>query len=1656
MARTYRAMDRSSGKHVAFKHLLNTVTAEGKTRFIGEFRMLYSLHHPNIPEVYDLVTTGEDLFYTMELAEGRSLDTHFNGPLTQEWLDALLVQVLSALGYLHRQGIIHGDVKPANLIVTDGVIPGLKLIDFGLATLVGEPKALDGTIQYAAPEIIKKEPYDHRSDLYSLGVVLHELLTGINPFDDENVVQVVVHHLQKTVTDIRPAYPFVNEDLRRVVLKLLAKDPAYRYQDVGEIAEDLRWTGKDAFLHEGLYGRGEELATWHDWTSSGISRVITMQGAAGAGRSALLRQLKLDQQLGGRVAVAAEFHRSSGLSNIRRLLKRVGYEVPRSAHPSGYDVEWAWISGDADQWPTATDEHDLILRLVEWVFEVIRTSEALLFLLDNVDGGSETDRRFVSELARRWPRDASRGSVLGVVTGADLPNATTLTVDPFSSEKLPAVVRGLLNSTSLPDDLIEWTLQQTGGNALLIETALREAIHTDALTYVRQQWKWRHEHAPTFARSIRRINEARWQRLSAEERRLVQFISFANRTMKIAWLDRLMAGDPTLTTALPSLERAGLILRREDGFAIAQSDMGELALTYMSPDQVRTIHRQLAGIIGEATPEHEDSLAFHFARCDEPVLAVPYLLRAADHARKQRLHRESLRWLTEAASILASLGRESDLLAVLFQTEELLDRLGERDEQRHVIEKIAELVGKIGLPDDVARYHLRHANMLERTGSYDDAERACDRGLAVAREHAPRWTGPLCRLMGKTHYGRARFDEAHVWYSKALETAAAEGDPSLEMESWNSLGTVFGSLRDFANAEAAFKKALALAEKLEDTETRINGLFNLGLTAEKHGDPAKALDYYKSALPIIRSVHHKKALQKYVQYSALSQLSLRRFEAALDLYHEFHELSVELDDRPSAVRAKVKQALVMDRLGLFDQAVALMNSAAEESIHVANAQDTAIYRLYQAELSLHARQYATVMDPLLASLRHFAPESEWGIQCRHIMLECALETNFVLATEDDVQKLIGDADRWLERLDAFPPSLQIQGNSLLARIELWYNRSEKAVRLSNRAVQMLMSNPTFDQDPQEIWYYHYRILRLTGGARSDQANALQRAYDEIERIESELKKSAHRSAFMAVSIHRLIVTEHHELFAEEREADIRSFRQLYDMAQNINSTLDTDTLFERIMDDAIRHSQADRGLILLGTPDENELEIRVARNMDRESLEDISNISRSIVQEVFRTDRPVVTADANTDDRFRDRKSIVAFQIRSIMCVPLRVRDRLIGAVYLDKRFDTNYFGPHQLRFLESFANLAGLAIDNARLYEKISQEKHSLEKENVGLRTEVQGKYVLHNMVGQSKAMRAVYQLIEAAADNSATVLIEGESGTGKELVARAIHYNGRRRQKPFVAVDCGAMPENLLESELFGYKKGAFTGATHDKIGLFEEADTGTIFLDEITNTSLNFQARLLRVLQEGEIRRVGDNVTRKIDVRVIAATNRPLESMLQDGSFRSDLYYRLNVVPIRLPALRERPEDIPMLVEFLVQKHATPAGQTISAIGRDVMEALSRHTWPGNVRELENILQRMIVFSSSSELTVEDLPPELRPESGTTPRPVGRTMRFEPTATEPPPEQAESLEGLEQRLTAIETDFFRHVLEEVGGNKSKAAEKLGIKRTTLNDRLKKLGLQ
>jgi transcriptional regulator with GAF, ATPase, and Fis domain len=500
-----------------------------------------------------------------------------------------------------------------------------------------------------------------------------------------------------------------------------------------------------------------------------------------------------------------------------------------------------------------------------------------------------------------------------------------------------------------------------------------------------------------------------------------------------------------------------------------------------------------------------------------------------------------------------------------------------------------------------------------------------------------------------------------------------------------------------------------------------------------------------------------------------------------------------------------------------------------------------------------------------------------------------------------------------------------------------------------------------------------------------------------------------------------------DLLLREQPASLhlaRNLSALLKISRVVHAIRDLEELQAQLLDLIFEVIPAGRGAILLAEGTNQEFSCMYARTRHAGQPQ-LVRVSRTIARQVMQENVAILGVDVPASEKLRDVESLAGSDVRSLLCVPLSVFQRMIGCIYLDSTNSVNRFQEDHLQLTAAVAGISAVALDNARRWQW-------LERENQRLASEVRREQTL---VGEGARMKEIFEFLARVAPSDSTVLIEGESGTGKELAARALHRNGRRGGKPFVAINCAAIPETLLESELFGHERGAFTGAAGQKKGRLEVADGGVVFLDEIGELAPALQVKLLRVLQEREFERVGGTTPIKIDVRLIAATNRDLAEAAHKKEFRQDLYYRLAVVKLTMPPLRERREDIPMLARHFIQKDAKRWKVKPKPLSREAMAALVNYEWPGNVRELENAIERALVMGSSDMILLEDLPESLLEQNS----------------------PAEMHEGkYHASVKELKRQLIVDAVEQTAGNYVAAAGILGVHPNYLHRLIRNLGLK
>lgn len=493
---------------------------------------------------------------------------------------------------------------------------------------------------------------------------------------------------------------------------------------------------------------------------------------------------------------------------------------------------------------------------------------------------------------------------------------------------------------------------------------------------------------------------------------------------------------------------------------------------------------------------------------------------------------------------------------------------------------------------------------------------------------------------------------------------------------------------------------------------------------------------------------------------------------------------------------------------------------------------------------------------------------------------------------------------------------------------------------------------------------------------------------------------------------------------------------LYEISNAIHVSLDLRKSLYKVLDLLSEHLGMKRGSITLLNPDTSQIHIEVAHGISSSARsKGRYKLGEGVTGNVIETGRPMAVPKIDDDPLFLDRtgarsridKSKIAF-----LCVPIKEGRRVVGALSVDRVSEGKEPLEENVRLLSIISSIIAQKVS---LLEKINRQKDRLQQENLMLRKELNRKYSFASIIGNSRKMQEVFHLITQVAKSNANVLLLGESGTGKELVANAIHYNSLRSSKPFIKINCAALPSNLVEAELFGYERGAFTGATRQKEGKFELADGGTVFLDEIASLALESQGKLLRVLQEKELERLGGRETIKVNIRLVAAANQNLGSAVDQGSFRDDLFYRLNVYPIYLPSLREREADILLLADYFLEKYASEYGKDIRRISTPAIDALTQYHWPGNVRELENCMERAVLLCEDQVIHSYHLPPTLQ------------------TANETGTHQTQSLEEAVERF---ERELLIDALKTSRGNMRQAAKTLKTTERIFGYKVKKYGIR
>ncbi len=1004
----------------------------------------------------------------------------------------------------------------------------------------------------------------------------------------------------------------------------------------------------------------------------------------------------------------------------------------------------------------------------------------------------------------------------------------------------------------------------------------------------------------------------------------------------------------------------------------------------------------------------------------------------------------------EAAELFQTRGRETSV-----EGKVLLARLSSNQGKwKAALDLLASVGDADAAGETVAAEHcLELARAHLRAGDNASSARDASAGLAKfgsMSQEAPRRVvvavTELWAIGGLAKSFLGEHDRAQEWLERATLLARSLGDARTLSIALGSLAFALQRTGKLEEAQAAYEEALESAQTAGDAGTVATTRLNLATVAKARGDLAKALLHLEAAVDMGRRAGRVATLRQALLNLANLDLYLGRLSRA---HVSIEHLSLERDQLPPQMRAQLLalEAELAMKSGDPARAESLCAACGDAYMTLGRPVDAA----------------EAIIEGALAALARASSSPS-----RDLVV--------------DIEGRVSEAERLLGESDAHRAALLL----VKARLRTRSDDTVAATALFDQAIEAAKASGKRDWLARA--YQARAALLFDEGQRLFARRDREAALGVLEEIALKLPRDL-REVFWDDPLRRSLrdveTSMHVPVQAAQAAAPGLSqdrLARVLEINREIAGTYDLRRLLDRVTDHAIALLSAERGFVILksarvGAP-EGDLSIHASR--DQAGDDPHARFSQSIADRVIKSGEPIVTASARDDSRMQDYVSVHQLMLQSVACVPIRSRSSgTIGALYLETRHRSLQSFSEELPLLVALADQVAIAIDTATLVSENERRAVELQHANAELkqaqarleellghrtaqlhqtrrdlkntRAVLKSHFGYEGLVGTSESMRKVYALVDRIKETDVPVLIIGESGTGKEVVARAIHNASPRAKKPFLGLNCGAIPEHLLESELFGHVRGAFTGADRDRKGLFMEATDGTLLLDEIGEMPQKMQAGLLRVLQEKVVRPVGGSREESVNTRVIAATHRDLGTMVERGQFREDLFYRLNVIQLRVPPLRERIDDIPMLIDHFLGIFAARYSRDRRSVSRAALKMLIAHRWPGNVRQLENALLNAWVLSDGPELEVEDF--ELSDPSGSLMRSAGGAVSVAPGSA---PSSSDAVSTSLDAHKKGERERILQALSASNWNRVKAAELIGMPRRTFYRRLKDYGIQ
>jgi Nif-specific regulatory protein len=1512
-----------------------------------EFKILSQFKHPHIVRVYDYGKTDDGrAFFTLEYIKGQPMHTHFKG-YSKKLLLALL-QVIDGLGMIHEKGFVHSDLKPEHILY-DVEQERTVLIDFGFAGKISEKIEQAGTLGYIAPEVFKGIDIDGRADLYSLGVIIYEIIAGIK------------------LKIPRRSLKNISEDVNSVLVRLCSKEPGMRpslaelqttFSKYVSTKKSKKTLYKPTLPKTGFVKISEIVNPLLETKG----KAIILFGDTGFGKTRLLKELKFKFLMDG---------------------YNVLYYIPKQG-TNFLDELCRFIDYATLDFSKYKDK----LQIFEEIFArllMFAKKQTLVILVDDCEGLSS----YELDLLRYIGYGIKNSNIVLIVASKPDKKIQNLDFDnftmrPFNVDETGVLLEKTFFKITSRSRFAQWLHEYSGGNPLFVVEILHTLFDDNILYYHEGSWRIEEKllKKVTIPPQIEEFQKNRLKNLNASEKKILKLTSLCDVPLDVK-IFSFIAG-LEMYVSIEHLKAYGLLREEIIDNRIVYTIVNKITKTIVE-NLISTRERMLlqAGLlhaINETYP-HDSAFipivaALYFSLNDKKQ-ASQYYVEAAHNAEKIYDYVSSLHYYEMYAQCIQHTASKK-YSEILLKIANINQILGNNKLAIDYYKKL-KTYRKSHLDREI---NLRLGQTYSTIGDHKKAVMYYKKARNFIKTKNTREYIEVVNFLGYSLLCLKKFEEATSLFNDSLIISKKINDVEMEAEC-QYYQALFEWFRN--NNEKGIKKTknnLSFTKKYKLFKQYAYTANLLSSFYRQKNDITQAQKYLDEAITGFKKVKHINTLCSALNDQALLHLESGNITKAKNLFSDALLQAQQIDKKTTQYVSLIHLAAMYKGMGKFNEAMAFFDKASQiyfdkpESVH-----GIAMILYEKGEIDKAKSFLEQKMEKGKKILYYFGMamiESAIGTYERaeklvHEGLKKIETENH--DTETKVEAFLRTAQLYYEKGDYSkslkyalklknlknPLSREYTIAKALIKVMRYSLREINVIDISEETVKIKNMGCMYDW----AWLERLRIESIVHrGIGSNEVKSIINNLTEIDTIFKSLGTGleVNRVKKLQQKIFPIVVEDY-----SRRVISAQYLETFSRIAALISQHLGSNDFIHKVLDVIIETTNAERGALFLKTT--RGMKFVAGRDIDKTTIKDASEISKTAVK-ALKKDRVIFSTDALHDSKFNTKKSVMLQHIHALMCIPLVVTGNIIGAIYVDSRIAKGTFSPQDKDFLLTVSQILASIIEKSIVFKQMTDE-------NILLKSKILQEIGKGYLIGKSKRMKDVYQQIDDIAPAHSPVLITGETGTGKGMIARLIHMKSKRKEHKFLSINCGTVTETLFESELFGHKRGSFTGAISDKKGLLEEAEAGTVFLDEITNTSISFQAKLLEAIEEKIIRRVGETDTRKIDVRFLFATNKDLEFEVEEGRFRKDLFYRINVFRIEVPPLREREEDIPLLAQFFREKYCREINKPIRGFTAGALIQLKKHVWPGNVRELQNVIERAIIRTKGSIITAEHIGIEMKRE-------------------------------------------------------------------------------